>query len=66
MDEIDIWRMAQAAIDRYGRNAQSHAAEQADDMIYHGDVGGLSVWLRIGYAIDELQRLAPGVNETVH
>ncbi len=65
-DELDIWRAAQATIQRYGEGAALHAAQRADELLAEGDMEGRRVWHRIEAAIDELQRTAPGHGEGVH
>ncbi len=64
--ELDIWRAAQATISRYGDYAGIHAAQRADELLTAGDLDGRRVWHRIGDAIDELQKTAPGTGDPVH
>ena len=48
------------------RLAGLHAAQRADKLMAEGDMEGRRVWHRIGDAIDELQRTAPGTGDSVH
>ncbi len=66
MDDLDIYRAAQATISRYGDGAALHAAQRADELMASGDMDGRRVWHRIEAAIDELQRTAPGTGDPVH
>ncbi len=63
---LDIWRAAQATIQAYGDEASIHAAQRADELMAEGDMAGRRVWHRIGDAIDELQKTAPGTGDPVH
>ena len=53
------WRNAVASL-------SLHAAQRSDELMAAGDMAGRRVWHRIGDAIDELQRTAPGMDEPVH
>ncbi len=66
MDDLDIYRAAQATIQEYGDGAALHAAQRADELMAEGDMEGRAVWHRIERAIDELQRTAAGDGEGVH
>ena len=66
MDDLDIWRAAQATIQEYGDGASLHAAMRADALMAEGDMDGRRVWHRIEDAIDELQRTVPGEGDPVH
>jgi hypothetical protein len=48
--EIDIWRIANLMLTRYGEQAMLEAAERAAD----GDRAGAATWLRITNAITQL------------
>ncbi len=64
--DVDIYRAARATIARYGDGAALHAAHRADALLALGDMEGRRVWHRIGDAIDELQKTAPGTGDPVH
>ncbi len=66
MEEIDIWRMAQATIERYGPEALPHAHQRVEEMFAHDDALGATFWLRTRHAIEELLRTRPGIGEVVH
>ena len=66
LDDLKIYRAAQATIQTYGDGAGLHAAQRADKLLAAGDMSGRRVWHRIERAIDELQRTAPGEVERVH
>ena len=52
--DIDIYRSANLLIERYGEDAQIHAAMSADKMMAKGDLDGFAVWRLIIKAVDEL------------
>ena len=64
--DLDVWRAAQATIQRYGDGAGLHAAQRADELLAAGDMEGRAVWHRIERAIDELQRTVPDRHEGIH
>ena len=66
MEEIDIWRMAQATIERYGHEALPHAHQRIEKLYADDDPLGASFWLRTRHAIEELLRTRPGIGEVVH
>ncbi len=66
MEEIDIWRMAQATIERYGPEALPHAHRRAEAMFAHDDTMGALFWVRTRHAIEELLRTRPSIGEVVH
>ena len=66
MEEIDIWRMAQATIERHGPEALPHAHQRIEKFNADDDPLGASFWLRTRHAIKELQRTRPGIGEVVH
>ncbi len=51
---------------RHGEDAPIHAATRADAMLEKGDLDGFSVWKRILWAVEELQRAEPGPGAWVH
>ncbi len=66
MEEIDIWRMAQATIERYGPEALPHAHQRVVELYADDDTLGASFWLRTKHAIEELLRTRPCIGEVVH
>jgi len=59
--EIDIWRVANLMLTRYGDEAQVESAKRADELAADGDLVGVAVWLRIIDAIGQLAlTTAPG------
>ena len=64
--DLEVYRAAQATINRYGDEAALHAAMRADELMAAGDMEGRTVWHRIERAIDESRRLGPGRDEEVH
>ena len=59
VSQPEIYRIAQIVIDVLGDGAAVHAAQRADAHLEAGDMGFCVMCLRIGDAIDELQRTAP-------
>lgn len=53
--DIDIWRTAKLLIDKHGADASIYAAMRADKLFADGELDGRAVWLRIIWAIDEIQ-----------
>jgi len=51
----DIWRPANLLIREHGADAEIVAARRADDMAELGDHDGKSVWLRIRWAVVEME-----------
>ena len=64
--EIDIFRVAHLLVKRHGQDAPIEAAMRADAMLDKGDLDGFSVWKRILWAAEELQRAEPGPGAWVH
>ncbi len=46
LSDLEIYRAAQATIDRYGDGAALHAAQRADELLAAGDMDGGRVWHR--------------------
>ena len=46
MDDLEIYRAAQATIQEYGDGAGLHAAQRADELMAEGDMEGRAVWHR--------------------
>ena len=53
--EIDIWRVANLMLTRYGDAALAESAERAEELATDGDLAGVAVWLRV---IDAIRQLA--------
>jgi len=66
VDDLDIYRSANLIVKRHGQDAPIHAAMRADAMIDKGDLGGFAIWKRILRAVEELQRVEPGVGRARH
>jgi hypothetical protein len=57
--EIDIWRVANLMLTRYGDEATAEGAKRAEELADDGDLGGVAVWLRIIDAIGQLAITTP-------
>jgi hypothetical protein len=57
--EIDIWRVANLMVTRYGEEAMLEAAERAHELAADGDGAGTATWLRITAAIGQLANTTP-------
>jgi hypothetical protein len=57
--EIDIWRVADMMIRRYGESAQAESARRADEFADVGDHGVAAVWRRVMRAAAELANTTP-------
>ena len=60
--EIDIWRVANLMLTRYGEEAILEGAQRAHELAADGDGAGAATWLRIANAIAQLAnttRLGP-------
>ena len=64
--DLDIYRSANELIKQYGEAADIEAAMRADECLAAGDMEGEAVWLRIGKATEELQRMQPRRDEPTH
>ena len=53
--EIDIWRVANLMLTRYGDEATAESAKRADELAADGDLAGVATWLRV---IDAVRQLA--------
>jgi hypothetical protein len=54
MPEIDIWRVANLMLTRYGDAAMLEYAQRAHELASDGDHAGARTWLRITAAIGQL------------
>ena len=57
--EIDIWRVANLMLTRYGDEAMAENAKRADELAADGDLGGVATWLRVIDAVRQLAITAP-------
>jgi hypothetical protein len=56
--EIDIWRVANLMLTRYGDAAKAEGAKRAEELAADGDLAGVAVWLRVIDAIGQLSMTA--------
>ena len=54
IQEIDIWRVANLMLTRYGDEAMLEGAQNAHELAADGDNVGAATWLRITVAIAQL------------
>jgi hypothetical protein len=57
--EIDIWRVANLMLKRYGDNAEVESSRRADELAADGDYAGVAVWRQIIDAVDQLANTTP-------
>jgi hypothetical protein len=57
--EIDIWRVANLMLKRYGDTAQVESARRADELATACDATGVAIWLRVVDAIRQLANTTP-------
>jgi hypothetical protein len=57
--EIDIWRVANLMLKRYGADAEAESANRVDELAADGDNAGAAVWPRIIDAIGQLANTLP-------
>ena len=57
--EIDIWRVANLMLTRYGDEAVAESAKRAEELAADGDLAGVAVWLRVIDATRQLAITAP-------
>ena len=57
--EIDIWRVANLMLKRYGDTALVESARRADDLAAVDDFAGVAVWCWIINAVDQLANTTP-------
>jgi hypothetical protein len=57
--EIEIWRVANLMVTRYGDAATAESAKRANELAADGDLAGVAVWLRIMDAIRQLSGTTP-------
>ena len=57
--EIDIWRVANLMLKRYGDLAEVESARRADELWEAGDAAGVAVWRRVMGAVRRLVNVTP-------
>ena len=57
--EIDIWRVANLMLKRYGDEADIESALRAEELAEEGDHNGAAVWRRVTDAIAQLVNITP-------
>jgi hypothetical protein len=57
--EIDIWRVANLMLSRYGDEADIESAIRAEELFEEGDHNGAAVWRRVIDAIVQLLNTTP-------
>jgi hypothetical protein len=57
--EIDIWRVANLMLKRYGDDAEVESAKRANELAEVGDYKGAAVWRRVVGAIGQLANTTP-------
>jgi len=62
--EVDIWRVANLMLIRYGEEAMLEGATHAHELAADGDRAGAATWLRITNAIAQLGNTT--ATRTVH
>jgi hypothetical protein len=57
--EIDIWRVANLMLKRYGDEADIESAIRAEELAEAGDHNGAAVWRRVIDAVAQLANTTP-------
>ena len=57
--EVDIWRVANLMLKRYGDEADIESALRAEELGEEGDHNGATVWRRVTGAIEQLANTTP-------
>ena len=57
--EIDIWRVANLMLKRYGDEAEAESAWRDDELWEVGDAAGVAVWRRVMGAVRQLANTTP-------
>ena len=57
--EIDIWRVSNLMLKRYGEEAATESALRAEELAEQGDHNGAAVWRRVTDAIGQLANSTP-------
>ena len=55
VSERDIWAAASILVERYGDDAESHAAQRAEELFDRGDLEEHCAWRRILEAVKQLK-----------
>jgi hypothetical protein len=50
--EIDIWRVANLMLNRYGDEARAEGAKRAEELADDGDLGGVAVGCALSTQLD--------------
>ena len=57
--EIDIWRVSNLMLKRYGDEADTESALRAEELAEQGDHNGAAVWRRVTNAVGQLANTVP-------
>jgi hypothetical protein len=57
--EIDVWRVANLMLKRYGDEAEAESAIRSAELAEAGDCAGAGVWRRVTDAIGQLKNTTP-------
>ena len=57
--EIDIWRVANLMLKRYGDEAEAESAIRSAELAEAGDSAGAAVWRRVTDVIGQLENTTP-------
>ena len=60
--EIEIWRVANLMLTRYGDEALAESAKRAEELGAAGDLAGVATWLRVIDAVRQLAITTPLVS----
>ena len=60
--EIDIWRVANLMLTRYGDEALAESAKRAEELAADSDLAGVATWLRVIDAVRQLAITTPLVS----
>jgi hypothetical protein len=57
--EIEIWRVANLMLKRYGDQAEAESAIRSAEAVENGDSAGAAVWRRVTDAVGQLVNTTP-------
>jgi hypothetical protein len=57
--EIEIWRVANLMLTRYGDEAVAESTKRAEELAADGDLAGVATWLRVLDAVRQLAITTP-------
>jgi hypothetical protein len=57
--EIDIWRVANLMLKRYGDKAAAESAKRVEELAADDDNVGAAVWKRVTFAVRQLVNTTP-------